>query len=815
MLFVNSGDGNKLYICADDGVDGEWQPLVGSWAQQNPGGAPTVAMTNDDQGDPIYVGIGTTNPTGRLTVVGEGNTNSTFSLNIINSSATNIFSVRDDGKVGIGTTIPNEQLEITGNLRLPKTTATTGIVFTGAERFLFNFGSFNTFLGERSGNLSMTGAYNTAIGWGALALNSDGYNNTTLGVNSLGNNTTGSFNTAVGVQALYYNSTGSNNAALGENTLADNTTGSGNTALGWAALNRNKTGDSNTAVGTTTLFYNKGSGNTAVGASALLNTNTGSSNTAVGNQTLNNNKTGQNNVAIGDASGNSNISGSGNVFLGHQAGYSEVDSDKLYIDNSNTATPLIYGDFSTDTVQINGILRLPTTTATSGIIYAGAYPFIHSFGSTNNTFLGVQAGNLTMTGTGLNTAIGNYALTSNTTGYGNTAVGTETFRYNTTGYSNTAVGTSALTSNTTGVTNTAVGYSALLLNTTANNNTAVGGYSLRGNTTGYSNTAVGYLALTNNSTGEGNDAFGLSALGTNTTGFGNSAFGDSSLHANSTGNGNVAVGSAALYTTTGNSNVAVGYQAGNKNTGSGNVFLGYQAGFSELGSNMLYIDNSQTSSPLIYGDFAADTIKINGSLSITSVPAIAGSFMKWNSGSFQVGKDIAEFFPSGSGHLGEGTLAALSADGSVIVAREGTQTLGPTPYLPGIVMDGSGQKIGPTMEEMKVDGKSPVALLGRVAVVIEGPVKVGDILVAGPNGRAVRWKPGSSVLSYVGLVVEVAPSGETATVLVGHQGLQKVLDSVQSENKNLREDLNELRGEVERLKNSNEPGRQDEFKSVK
>ena len=63
MMFVNSGDGNKLYICADDGVDGNWQPLVsGSWNQANPGGAPSVIINNDAQNAPIYVGIGTTNP---------------------------------------------------------------------------------------------------------------------------------------------------------------------------------------------------------------------------------------------------------------------------------------------------------------------------------------------------------------------------------------------------------------------------------------------------------------------------------------------------------------------------------------------------------------------------------------------------------------------------------------------------------------------------------------------------------------------------------------------------------------------------------
>ena len=55
------------------------------------------------------------------------------------------------------------------------------------------------------------------------------------------------------------------------------------------------------------------------------------------------------------------------------------------------------------------------------------------------------------------------------------------------GDANTAVGTFALSSNTTGVFNTAVGVSALVSNTTASYNTAVGLAALSSNTTGAAN----------------------------------------------------------------------------------------------------------------------------------------------------------------------------------------------------------------------------------------------------------------------------------------------------------------------------------------
>lgn len=92
---------------------------------------------------------------------------------------------------------------------------------------------------------------------------------------------------------------------------------------------------------------------------------------------------------------------------------------------------------------------------------------------------------------------------------------------------------------------------------------------------------------------------------------------------NTEGDQNVYIGSGAGYSgTTGGSNTVVGYQAGYSNTaGEGNVFLGYQAGYNETGSNKLYIDNTNTTTPLIYGDFANDVLTINGSLVVNEQSA--------------------------------------------------------------------------------------------------------------------------------------------------------------------------------------------------
>src|SRR3989338_7269390 len=73
--------------------------------------------------------------------------------------------------VGIGTASPNEQLEITGNMRLPSTTSTTGIIKSGPYTLIHSYGIGNFFAGINAGNLTMTGNSNTASGVSSLYSN--------------------------------------------------------------------------------------------------------------------------------------------------------------------------------------------------------------------------------------------------------------------------------------------------------------------------------------------------------------------------------------------------------------------------------------------------------------------------------------------------------------------------------------------------------------------------------------------------------------------------------------------------------------------
>jgi hypothetical protein len=163
--------------------------------------------------------------------------------------------------------------------------------------------------------------------------------------------------------------------------------------------------------------------------------------------------------------------------------------------------------------------------------------------------------------------------------YGNLALGAGALASNTpfigpigsAGVNNTAVGNAALQSNTTGLNNTATGTNALLNNITGIGNTASGVFALQTNTAGAYNTATGYGTLAS-SFGSDNTATGANALSHNTTGNYNTAFGGGvtpssglsggALSNNTTGNNNIAIGfGAALNVSGGNSsNIHIGSQ---------------------------------------------------------------------------------------------------------------------------------------------------------------------------------------------------------------------------------------------------------------
>ena len=145
--------------------------------------------------------------------------------------------------------------------------------------------------------------------------------------------------------------------------------------------------------------------------------------------------------------------------------------------------------------------------------------------------------------------------------------------------------------------NTAEGQNALFSLTSGGYNTAIGFFSLRSATTSSFNTAIGAGTLLFNTADE-NTATGAAALLSNTSGFFNTANGAFALFSNTTGSENTANGHLSLFSnTTGSINTALGYNAGfDATTGSGNVYIGAFVYGVPPESDHTYIRNINTTS---------------------------------------------------------------------------------------------------------------------------------------------------------------------------------------------------------------------------
>jgi trimeric autotransporter adhesin len=361
-----------------------------------------------------------------------------FPQNITNTLGTNgIFSIKDASNTFLSLNQVNGYFSLNYCLKLPATTSpSVGVIYMGSDRFLHNYGPYNTFLGVGSGNFTMTGWYNTAVGY-----------------NSLCNNTSGAQNTAVGFATLLRNTTGIENVAIGQSSLEFNTTGCKNTAIGWGTLYKNVTGLNNTAVGYGSLLNCTVSGNTGLGFYSLYSNTTGINNTALGSESLRGNTTGYDNTAVGYQTLFSNTTGYWNTSLGTQSLFSNTSGYE------NTA-----------------------------IGYASLYKNVIG---TWNIAIGQAA--LYNNTASSNTAIGFASLMSNTTGSNNTAIGYNNSVFGSIGSYNTIVGSSAYKNGNTGNNNSAFGYQSLY-NNSGSNNSAFGYNSLLNNSTGSNNTALGYDA---------------------------------------------------------------------------------------------------------------------------------------------------------------------------------------------------------------------------------------------------------------------------------------------------------------------------------
>ena len=401
--------------------------------------------------------------------------------------------------------------------------------------------------------------------------------NTLLGIDVFGNgNLSASYNTAIGNRALFNAENGDSNVAIGYSSLYLKINGRYNTAIGTSSMRYMTGGDYNVAVG----YYAGGDDSTFSNANR--------------------------NVSIGYQAGRGiENNSSGNVFIGYQVGYNEHGSNKLYIDNSNTTSPLLYGEFDTEFLRINGLLEVYKPSNEQFCIRQSLSDYCN--------FKVTTSGNLEITPSG------NYIKPKKdlfTDRWANLIT-------------NTLIGVDVVgADNLIGQYNTAYGYRSGYNLVNSHGNSSFGYYSLYSLVNNSYNTAIGMNSMRYMVDGDYNVAVGYYAGG------------DDSTFSNA------------------NRNVSIGYQAGRgiENNSSGNVFIGYQVGYNEHGSNKLYIDNSNIAIPLIYGEFDNNLLILNGAVGISTTNTLETKFEIQSSinPQFRIRQSTADFCDIGvdtSGNL--------------------------------------------------------------------------------------------------------------------------------------------------------------------
>lgn len=255
---------------------------------------------------------GSTGPTGATGATGTGGTPGgvTNSIQFNNGSAfaggTALVWTASNSRLGVNIASPTVTLDVNGNAKIN-------------GKLNLNTGTNNTIAGESAGSSITTGSDNVLIGTGSgFSVTSTGSQNTFVGTYAgFRNNST--VNTAVGVYAFYGGSSSNNSFD--------------NTCVGNASM-----------YSVTTAFFN----------------------TCIGSRTGYDITTGNSNTLIGHYAGEKITTGNSNVFLGKGAGGLETTgSNKLYIANTNTSTPLVYGEFDNSLVRFRNVVQIYGTGTSS------------------------------------------------------------------------------------------------------------------------------------------------------------------------------------------------------------------------------------------------------------------------------------------------------------------------------------------------------------------------------------------------------------------------------------------------------------------
>jgi hypothetical protein len=628
----------------------------------------------------------------------------------------------------------------------------------------------NYFIGHKSGIKNQTGIHNSFVGYEAGMNNKSGRKNVFLGYHAGFNNDTASYNVFIGNEAGNSNTYGRYNAFYGYQSGFNNLTGNSNLFVGYQSGYSNSSGNYNSFLGYSAGSSNSsGAQNSFIGSFSGVSNINGNYNTFVGYNSGYKNQSGNSNDFFGTNSGYSNISGSNNIFLGTEAGYSNTE-----------------GSFN---------------------IFAG-YKSGYASNASYNIFLGYQAGLLNTTGTH-NIFIGYKAGGSNKTSIFNTFIGYLTGcwwdRTQVSDYSNTFLGFGA------GVGLKQHDTSAPL--SSGDCNTFIGGSAAGRILWGENNIIMGEKAAIEARLAARNVIMGASI---------NYAW--DGFQRTDTIYDNVWIGySVAVSNYAGRRNVFIGSQSNGSKliggfNGSGNVFIGYKSGYDEYGSNKLYIDNSGTSTPLIYGDFTDGSEKLvfNGNVGIgTNSPGnkldVIGCIRSQGGGFPTIGSGIELGYISGS----HGIIQVIDRSGSPVYKD---LRIGGYVKPSGDNLFGLGSSTLRWTSVYAVNGTiqtSDMRLKDNITSLnygLESIMKLNPVCFNWKDDPENKKHLGLLAQDVIGIINEVVDTGDdpektlginysqfVPVLIKGIQEQQHQIESTKQENQQLKSELQSLKNKMDRI----------------
>ncbi len=463
------------------------------------------------------------------------------SINAINNTV-----LANNFTVPAGSITASANIETTAaNLVIPTTSSTAGQIIQNSNAKFHTYtaggGDFNTFIGQSSGNFTLSSATGQNNGLGFSTLNSltSGGSNVAIGNYTLKGLDSGSDNVVLGLNACYQLTSGGNNVCVGSGS-GQNYTSSESSNILIGSQTTGTLGESNklrigsgtgTGTGQLNAAYIQGIASVSVSNKDYVTINT---------------LTGQLGSDPGPASGVTSIAGtSDQITASASTGAVTLSIPSTFIaPGSIEATTTVTATLGDVTITSGNLAITAATTSTVGQITQAGTRVFHTYG-TNNLFVGTGVGNFTLSG-GQNVGVSNR----------------NTFSALTSGDYNTAVGDYAGASVDSSVRNSFFGHNAGgSVSSGAGENTLIGYYAGYFVTTGTENTMIGsYSASTSGAfTGSYNTWVG-SRTGINLT---------------STGDSNIYIGDSTAGVTAESNKLRIGSATG---TGQGNLNAAYIAG---------------------------------------------------------------------------------------------------------------------------------------------------------------------------------------------------------------------------------------------